>query len=138
MVKQQGFTTTDWPNYVATYALVPPAKATTDLHLLGWAPAYLDASQGMEQFYSPRTPPGGLESSYYKNEQVDALITKANSGTNEAQRKTDYCSAAKIIWNEAPWIFLLNQKQPMVTSAKVTGVFGIPNEKFNTVYASPA
>jgi len=39
----------------------------------------LDAQQGFEQFYSLRTPPAGLESSYYKNPQVDALIEKANS-----------------------------------------------------------
>jgi peptide/nickel transport system substrate-binding protein len=137
-LKVDGPATADWPTYVATYANVPPAQAKTDLHLLGWAPAYLDAQQQFEQFYSPRTPPGGLESSYYKNPQVDSLVEKANSGTSPSQRQTDYCSAAKIVWNDAPWIFLYNQKYPFVTTTKVTGVSGLPNEKFVTTWASPA
>ena len=137
-LKVDGPGTTDWPTYVPTYTQAPPDKAKTDLHLLGWAPAYLDAQQQFEQFYSVRVPPNGQESSYYKNPQVDALIEKANAGTDPDQRKKDYCDAAKMVWTDAPWIFLYNQKYPLVTSAKVTGVFGIPNEKFVTTWASPA
>jgi len=137
-LKVDGPATSDWPSYVATYANVPPAAAKTDLHLLGWAPAYLDAQQQFEQFYSPRTPPGGLESSYYKNPQVDTLVEKANAGNSASQRQADYCSAAKMVWNDAPWIFLYNQKNPFVTTAKVAGVTGLPNEKFVTTWASPA
>ena len=137
-LKVDGPGTADWPTYVATYANVPPAQAKTDLHLLGWAPAYLDAQQQFEQFYSPRTPPAGLESSYYKNPQVDALIEQGNTGTDSAQRQKAYCDAAKMVWNDAPWIFLYNQKYPFVTTAKVTGVTGLPNEKFVTSWASPA
>jgi peptide/nickel transport system substrate-binding protein len=136
-LKVDGPGTVDWPTYVATYANVPPSQAKTDLSLLGWAPAYLDAQQGFEQFYSPRTPPGGLESSYYKNPQVDALIEKGNSGTDQGQRAQNYCTAAKMVWNDAPWIFLYNQKNPIVTTSKVTGVTGLPNEKFVTTWASP-
>jgi peptide/nickel transport system substrate-binding protein len=136
-LKVDGPGTVDWPTYVATYANVPPTAAKTDLHLLGWAPAYLDAQQAFEQFYSLRTPPAGLESSYYKNPSVDALIEKGNTGTDQNQRAQDYCSAAKQVWNDAPWIFLYNQKNPIVTSSKVTSVTGLPNEKFVTTWASP-
>ena len=134
----QGPATADWPTYLSTYANVPPERSRTELHLLGWAPPYLDAQQQFEQFYSPRIPPAGLETSYYKNPQVDALIEKANSGTDPAQRQKDYCDAAKTVWKEAPWIFLYNQKYPFVTTAKVTGITGLPNEKFVTTWASPA
>jgi ABC-type transport system substrate-binding protein len=130
-------TTQDWPTYVATYVDVPPSAASTDLHLLGWAPSYLDAQEQFEQFYSPRTPPGGVESSYYKNAQVDALVARANAETDPSERQADYCSAAKQVWNDAPWIFLYNQKSPIVTTTKVTGVVGLPNEKFVTAWASP-
>ena len=117
--------------------LAPPAQAATDLSFLGWAPSYLDAQQQFEQFFSARIPPAGQESSYYRNPAVDALIEKANSGTDQNQRAQDYCSAAKMVWNDAPWIFLYNQKFPIVTSAKVTGVVGLPNEKFVTSWAVP-
>jgi peptide/nickel transport system substrate-binding protein len=137
-IKVDGPSSTDWPTYVPTYTQVPPAQAKTDLHLLGWAPAYLDAQQQFEQFYSARIPPAGQESSYYKNSQVDTLIEQGNSGTSPSARQQSYCTAAKQVWKDAPWIFLYNQKQPLVTSAKVTGVIGIPNEKFVTTWASPA
>ena len=134
----QGPATTDWPTYLSTYVNVPPSQSRIDLSLLGWAPPYLDAQQQFEQFYSARVPPNGLETSYYKNPEIDALIEKANSGTDPAQRQKDYCDAAKTVWKEAPWIFLYNQRFPFVTTAKVTNVVGLPNEKFVTTWASPA
>jgi peptide/nickel transport system substrate-binding protein len=136
-LKVDGPGTVDWPTYVATYADVPATSAKTDLSLLGWAPAFMDASQGLQQFYSTQAPPAGLESSYYKNPQVDTLIAQGNAGTDQNQRAQSYCSAAKQVWNDAPWIFLYNQKNPVVTTSKITGVMGLPNEKFITSWASP-
>ena len=54
------------------------------------------------------------------------------------QRAQDYCQAQKTIWNAAPWIFLYNQKNPILTTTKVTGVYGLPNEQFVTSWAAPA
>ena len=136
-VKVQGPSTMDWPTYLGTVN-VPPSRASVDLHLLGWAPGYLDASQAMVQFQSTQWPPAGLATSYYKNSQVDSLLAKANSESDQNARQADYCNASKLIWDDAPWIFLWVQKFPIVTSAKVTGVQSIPNESFYTVYASPA
>lgn len=139
-LKVDGPSTSDWPTYVAGIILTTPAKQAekTDLHLLGWAPGYLDAGQQFEQFYSLRMAPHGLESSYYQNSTVDNLITKSDAEPNQATREQEQCQAAKQIWSDAPWIFLFNQSLPLVTTAKVTGVYGIPNEKFNTTWASPA
>ncbi len=136
-VKVDGPQTSDWPTYLATIN-VPPDKAKADLHLLGWAPGYLDASQAMVQFQSSQWPPKGLATSYYKNTQVDSLLAKANSESDQAARQADYCAASKQIWADAPWLFLWVQRFPMVTTAKVTGVQSIPTESFYTVYASPA
>jgi peptide/nickel transport system substrate-binding protein len=139
-LKVDGPNTSDWPTYVAGIVLATPEQQAqkTDLHLLGWAPAYLDAGQQFEQFYSVRAAPKGQESSYYKNATVDDLIAKSDAEPNKQTREQQQCQAAKQIWQDAPWIFLYNQKLPIVTTSKVTGVVGIPNEKFNTVYASPA
>jgi len=137
-LKVDGPATADWPTYLSTYANVPLAQSKIDLHLLGWAPAYLDAQQQFLQWYSTQMPPAGLETSYYKNPQLDSMIEQASSSTDPAQRSQIYCSAAKIVWNDAPWIFLYNQKYPYVTTSKVTNVPGLPNEKFVTTWASPA
>lgn len=128
--------TMDWPSYLGTVNVPPPGKV--DMHFLGWAPGYLDESQQMQQFQSTAWPPKGLATSYYKNPDVDTLIAKANSEVDPNQRKTDYCSAQKQIWDDAPWIFLYNQKNPIVTTSKVQNVYGLPNEKFTTTWAHPA
>jgi peptide/nickel transport system substrate-binding protein len=135
-IKVEGPATSDWPSYLGTINVPPPG--TAQLHLLGWAPGYLDAQQQMEQFYSQRQPPKGLSTSYYTNPAVDQLIGKANSESDTGARKKDYCDAEKQIWNDAPWIFLWTQKFPIVYSNKVTGIGSFPTEKFNTVYAQPA
>ena len=127
----------DWPTYVSTIN-VAPSRASTDLHLLGWAPSYLDASGALIQFQQSNWPPAGLATSYYENPQVDQLVSKAESESSSAQRRKDYCAAEKIVWQAAPWIFLYNPKNPIVTTTTVKGVYGLPNEQFITTWATPA
>jgi peptide/nickel transport system substrate-binding protein len=136
-VNVQGPRTLDWPSYVGT-VIVPPAKASVDMHLLGWAPQYLDASQAMMVFDPGQQPPHGLATSYYDNPAVTGLIQKALVEPNRDARAQQYCDAQKQVWNDAPFIFLWVQKFPIVSSAQVTGIGSVPNESFYTVYAQPA
>jgi len=130
--------TMDWPSYVATISK-PVAENTTNLHLLGWAPAYLDAAQQFLQFQSDQHPPAGLATAFYKNAKVDELTTAALAEVVDPKKREDlYCQAQKIVWEEAPWIFLWNQRFPIVHSAKIKNVGSIPNEKFYALYAEPA
>lgn len=128
--------TMDWPSYVATITK-PPAENQTQLHLLGWAPAYLDAAQQMLQFRSTQWPPAGLATSLYKNPTVDRLIEEAGRELDPARRQDLYCQASRTIRDDAPWVFLWVQRFPIVYSAQVTNVSSLPNEKFYAVYAEP-
>jgi peptide/nickel transport system substrate-binding protein len=107
------------------------------MHLLGWAPAFLDSSQQMLQFRTDQVPPNGLATSLYSNKKVDALSSSASTELDAQQRQQDYCQAWRTIWNDAPWLFLWVQKYPIVYSSDVTGVSYLPNEKFDAVYAEP-
>ncbi|MBI3965744.1 MAG: ABC transporter substrate-binding protein [Chloroflexi bacterium] len=129
--------TSDWPTYLATIN-VPPDKATADIHLLGWAPGFLDAAQQMVQFKKSAWPPAGLATSHYTNPQVEDLLTKADQNQNEKERAEQYCQASQLIWNDAPWIFLWVQRFPIVYSAKVKGIGALATEKFSALYAEPA
>ena len=129
--------TMDWPTYVGTMTQ-PVDQNETNLHLLGWAPAFMDASQQMLQFQSSQHPPAGLATSFYTNPESDALIAEANSTVNDEQRADLYHQAARLIWDDAPWIFLWVQRFPMVHAADVTNISGLPNEKFYAIYAHPA
>ena len=136
-VNVNGPRTMDWPTYVSTIN-VPPSSATTDLHMLGFAPQFLDASQAMLQFDSGQIPPKGQATSYYDNPAVTAMLQRAQVEPNRDVRAQLYCSAQKQVWNDAPWVFLWIQKLPIVHSALVTGIGSFPNESFYTVDARPA
>lgn len=127
----------DWPSYLGYTDQVAPGTDNVDVHVIGWAPSYLDASQQMLLFSQP-FPPAGDNSSYFQDPQVTSLIQKANSSLDPNERKNSYCQASKIIWNQAPWIFLYTQKNPILTSSKVTGIIDLPNEQFVTTWARPA
>jgi peptide/nickel transport system substrate-binding protein len=130
--------TMDWPSYIKTITTPLDKDNTTQLHYLGWAPSFLDASQQMLQFLSTYAPPNGLATNFYQDAQVDAWITAAEGESSEAKRRELYCNIAKKVWDDAPWIFLWVQRFPIVYSAKVTGVESLPNEKFYALYARPA
>lgn len=128
--------TMDWPSYVANITAAPENNIT-QLHLLGWAPSYLDAAQQMLQFYSPAAPPAGLATSFYNNPVVDELINNALQEVDIEERKDMYRQASEIIWEEAPWIFLWSQRFPIVFSNRVENISYLPNERFDALYARP-
>lgn len=129
--------TMDWPSYVATVN-APPDKATMDMHMLGWAPSFLDSQQAMEIYNSSNIPPKGQATAYLSNPKVDDLLAQASKELDPQKRNQDYADASKIVWDEAPLIFLWVQRFPIVHSSKVTGISYLPNEKFDAIYAQPA
>jgi peptide/nickel transport system substrate-binding protein len=129
--------TMDWPSYIRTITTPLDKGNITQLHYLGWAPAFLDSSQQMLQFLSTYAPPNGLATNFYRNAEVDEWITRAEGESDPEKRKQLYCKIAEQVWTDAPWIFLWVQRFPIIYSAKVTGVGSLPNEKFDALYAQP-
>jgi peptide/nickel transport system substrate-binding protein len=129
--------TSDFPSFLARVN-APHSEQTVDMHLLGWAPAYLDADFQMQMFRSATHPPKGLATSFYTNPEVEQLLAQADVEIDQDRREQLYCDASKIIWDDAPWIFLWTQSFPIVHSADVEGIGSTPTEKFDAIYARPA
>lgn len=130
-------TTSDFPSFLARVN-APRSAETVDMHLLGWAPPYLDAEFAMQMFRKGTHPPAGLATSFYTDPKVEEFLAQADVETDEDARAEAYCEASKIIWDQAPWIFLWTQSFPIVHSAEVTNIGYTPTEKFSAVYARPA
>lgn len=130
--------TMDWPSYVAVINAGPAEKTVHQLAYLGWAPAFLDASQQVIQYWSGYHPPAGLATSFYRNPKVDEWVPAADRESNPDKRKELYCEISRQVWADAPWLFLYVQRFPIVYSAKVTDVGSLPNEKFAAIHARPA
>lgn len=127
--------TMDWPSYSATFQ---DPKGPFDMHLLGWAPGALDAPTQFQMFQEASAPPNGLASSFYTNPEVEKLLTAGARELDETKRNDAYCEAQKIIWDDAPWMFLWSQTLSIAYQADIAGISYTPNEKFDTVYAEPA
>jgi ABC-type transport system substrate-binding protein len=89
-----------------------PSEAEHQLYLLGWGTITLDADYGLYSlFHSSQWPPGPFNRGYYKNETVDRLLQQGREESNPDQRKAIYAQAQKVIWDDAPWIFLHSESQ---------------------------
>jgi ABC-type transport system substrate-binding protein len=126
----------DWASFLAAIN-VPEDKGTAHMHLFNWAPALLDASQQMTQFVRSQWPPAGLATSHYWNPKVELLVSEAARETDDQTRHDRYAEAQRIIWDDAPWIFLWSPSFLIVHSAHVQGVTALPTAKFSAAYAEP-
>jgi ABC-type transport system substrate-binding protein len=131
------FETMDWPTYVGRITAEADDQEQ-DVHLLGWAPSYLDSFQHMVIFQSNQAPPNGLGTAFYDNSEVDDILASAAVEVDEDARQQLYCDASEIIFDEAPHIFMYSQRFPIAYSADVTDVSFRPNESFYAIYARPA
>lgn len=86
--------------FIRDMAIVPDAAYVTNLFI---------NSQSMVNF------------SHYKNAEVDALINKALTSTDQAAREADMKTVQKIVVSEAPWVFLFNPGYQLAVGAKVNG-----------------
>jgi peptide/nickel transport system substrate-binding protein len=126
----------DWATFLAAIN-VPPDKGTAHMHLFNWAPALLDASQQMTQFMRSQWPPAGLATSHYWNPKVELLVSQAAHEADDQQRQDQYAEAQRIVWDDAPWVFLWSPMFLLVHSARVQGLSAQPTEKFSAAYAEP-
>jgi len=62
---------------------------------------------------------GGFNSGYYSNPEVDDLLEKARTSTDQAERAELYKKMQTIVYDDAPWAFIANWKQNAVTSSNV-------------------
>lgn len=69
--------------------------------------AYWSGTIDPDNFYSTQLQTGSSNNdTKYSNKTVDGLITKARAATDEAERKTLYGQIRKIVWDDAPLVFL--------------------------------
>jgi peptide/nickel transport system substrate-binding protein len=64
---------------------------------------------------------GGFNSGYYSNPQLDTLLEKARTSTDQAERGKLYGEVQAIVHDDAPWLFVATWKQNAVTTAAVKG-----------------
>ena len=120
--------TMEWAAYLA-FLRKPVEEATYDMFLLGWGCVTLDADYGLfPLLHSGEWPTKGWANTFYKNPQVDALLEKGRVTVEPEARKAIYADVIKILWEDAPWLFLHYEVQINAQSTKVKGLIHHPRE----------
>jgi peptide/nickel transport system substrate-binding protein len=122
--------TYDWPTYVAGL-LKPLDESELEVFLLGWGPLILDADMALSgQFTCAVNPPKGLGSAFYCNPKYDKLMSASRMEQDPQRRKALLIQASKMIWEDAPWLFLHVEKFVIAYSSRIKGMVVTPTEKF--------
>jgi peptide/nickel transport system substrate-binding protein len=82
-------------------------------------------------------PPGstGLNTGFYDNPEVTKLYRKAIASTSEDESVTAIREMQKIIWDDAPWLFVVHGNNIRATTKKVQGFIDAAawNFSFDTI-----
>ncbi|MFN7250214.1 MAG: glutathione ABC transporter substrate-binding protein [Anaerobacillus sp.] len=79
----------------------------TDLFIGRWSPGTGEADWGLRpNFASDRIPPNYNNAGYYINEDLDKLFNDALSSPDQEETLRIYAEAQKVIFEDAPWVFL--------------------------------
>ncbi len=92
--------------------------------VLGWS-GRPDPDQNM---YAFDTTGGSFNDAKYSNSQVNTLLLNARQATSQTTRKGLYQKAAKIVLNQAPYIFLTYTPVIQAWSANVHGYKAYPDD----------
>lgn len=105
-LREAGFTVNlealaDWPTYVETVE-----QGNFDLFFLGWGGSTGDPDNAFRRLLHTSNAgqlwnPGG-----YSNPEVDRLIDEGGSEFDLAARQAAYEEIQRIVWEDAPWLFM--------------------------------
>lgn len=88
-----------------------PQDAQVRMYYVGWSSSTGEADWGIRPLLDSKlAPPVGFNTAYYSNKAVDDGLIKALSTTDKAEKAKIYDSIQKQIWHDAPWIFLVTEK----------------------------
>ena len=108
-----------------------PEESTVQMQFGGWSASTADADYGMRPLFSSESfPPNLFNVAYYKNAEVDKDLSDAVKTADDTKRAELYGKAQKIIFQDAPWIFL-GQKDVLSGKTKnLEGVYALPDGGF--------
>ncbi|RKZ08601.1 hypothetical protein DRQ05_01175 [bacterium] len=96
-------------------------KGTPDAFYLDWFADYPDAENFLFPLFHSANIGGKGNRAAYRNSVVDSLLDEASMTCNAARRSVLYLEAERIIYDEAPWIFLWFPVKYEVVSKRLEG-----------------
>ncbi|TDF92731.1 ABC transporter substrate-binding protein [Paenibacillus piri] len=109
---------------------VPQAKVDFDMVLFGYNPSHGNGGIQLDALFAtnpdPAKNPPQWNFNWYSNKQADDLVAKANKEVDQQKRTDLLGQAEKIIWDDAPYIWLYAKNNISAKAKNVDGVSVLP------------
>lgn len=97
----------------------------------GWSTS-VNLAYWLETMFSPeRQPPEGFNRGWYDNPELGEKFDEARSETDDEERAALYREAASIINEDAPWVFLYQDRLPRILTSDISGPVEAPSLYFD-------
>lgn len=101
----------------------------TDLWIGRWSPGTGEANYGIRpNFHTTSFGPNDNNSGFYSNADVDRLLDEAVRTADRDEMMSKYAEIQKIIYTEAPWVFLHVPDNVVAKSSAVSNVVVLPGD----------
>jgi ABC-type transport system substrate-binding protein len=112
------------------YLRVPPDKIAWDLVLFGFNPSNGDGGYHLSSLFASNPSrserPKVWNFTWYENPRVDNLLAEADQTVDPARRKPMLVEAAKLAWNDAPYVWLYAENVVVAKKKELKGVEVLP------------
>lgn len=111
-------------------------KAGKQMILLGIGAGTGEASSIMNEFFHTESwAPVKYNRYFYSNKELDKLLSESLVTLDQAKQKAILAKAQKIVWEDAPWVFLYEMMGVYGARTNVKGLQWLPSNYilFNTV-----
>lgn len=111
--------------------------AEIELYYGGWSPSTGDADWGIRPLLGGKEafPPSSYNISYYNNEEANKLISEGLQTADEDKRAQAYAEVQKVIWEDAPWVFLSANNTLAGQKNYLKGVYLLPDGSLSVAEA---
>jgi peptide/nickel transport system substrate-binding protein len=117
----------EWITYMGRWA--GGMSPDVGFNEIGWGmstPAWIDIVSRCDS-----APPGGINSGWYCNPEVDKLLNSAILERDTAKMKEIYQKANRLIMDDGAFVPYVDDLQPMLLSPKVKGFVNPPEDWFD-------
>lgn len=109
-----------------------PEAATIRMYYAGWSASTGEADWALRPLLVKSAwPPVFNNTAYYSNPKVDQDVNDALLTTDPAEQTRLYDETQELIWDDAPWAFLVTSNLLWAQSKNLSGFYVMPDGSFN-------
>lgn len=118
---------------------VDDSEAEVNMWYVNWSASDFTMDGSLRNIlYSTMAPPKSANTAYYNNPEFDELLDQGVRNADETVQKEVYQKVQKMVWDDAPWLFLGNDQIIYSTKSYLSDVYVAPDGAYNFLNAKLA